>query len=235
MPQRPLLLVSVRNAQEAKLALAGGADIIDIKEPAHGPLGQADPAIWLAIEKVIAHQATLSIALGELVDHPSPSAVLLELPRSAQFIKIGLQGMAADPQGWSNGLLAYRVAYPQAKLVAVAYWDAPSVNAPSPQAVLDWAIAHQAAAFLIDTADKQQPGLLASPHDQPRLQAMLAQAQSHHLPVALAGRLVDERLRMAIKLNPDIIGVRSAACHGHDRQQIIDLAKVMALKKMLQP
>ena len=33
------LLVSVRNAAEATEALAGGASIIDVKEPLAGPLG----------------------------------------------------------------------------------------------------------------------------------------------------------------------------------------------------
>src|SRR5207237_10897019 len=34
------LLVSVRSATEAGAALEGGADLIDIKEPRHGPLGR---------------------------------------------------------------------------------------------------------------------------------------------------------------------------------------------------
>src|SRR5262249_6225382 len=41
----PRLLVSVRDVREAEAALAGGADLIDIKEPAHGPLGRADDAV----------------------------------------------------------------------------------------------------------------------------------------------------------------------------------------------
>ena len=33
------LLVSVRSAEEAEIALAGGADVIDVKEPRRGALG----------------------------------------------------------------------------------------------------------------------------------------------------------------------------------------------------
>ena len=36
----PGLLVSVRSAAEAATALAGGADLIDVKEPSRGPLGR---------------------------------------------------------------------------------------------------------------------------------------------------------------------------------------------------
>ena len=39
----PQLLVSVRNATEAAAAVLGGADILDVKEPANGPLGRGRP------------------------------------------------------------------------------------------------------------------------------------------------------------------------------------------------
>src|SRR5207244_7336185 len=40
------LLVSVRSAAEAETALAGGADVVDVKEPRRGALGPADPSVW---------------------------------------------------------------------------------------------------------------------------------------------------------------------------------------------
>ena len=43
------LLVSVRSAEEVSAALAGGADIIDAKEPARGSLGRVTPAVLSAI------------------------------------------------------------------------------------------------------------------------------------------------------------------------------------------
>ena len=44
----PALLVSVRDAAEAGNAVAGGAALIDVKEPARGALGRADDAIVAA-------------------------------------------------------------------------------------------------------------------------------------------------------------------------------------------
>ena len=41
------LLVSVVSADEARRALAGGADIIDVKDPREGPLGAPSPRIAL--------------------------------------------------------------------------------------------------------------------------------------------------------------------------------------------
>ena len=53
------LLVSVRSADEADAALAGGADLIDCKEPARGPLGVAEPEVVAAIlDRVAGQDAT---------------------------------------------------------------------------------------------------------------------------------------------------------------------------------
>ncbi len=47
----PSLLVSVRSGAEASTALAGGAAIIDVKEPLHGPLGRAPIAVCAKYEQ----------------------------------------------------------------------------------------------------------------------------------------------------------------------------------------
>jgi uncharacterized protein (UPF0264 family) len=39
------LLVSVANAAEARTALEGDADIIDVKDPSRGSLGMADASV----------------------------------------------------------------------------------------------------------------------------------------------------------------------------------------------
>ena len=45
-PAKPVgLLVSVRSVEEAKDALAAGADLIDVKDPAKGALGMAEAEI----------------------------------------------------------------------------------------------------------------------------------------------------------------------------------------------
>src|SRR6476620_4190786 len=64
----PGLLVSVRSAVEALAALAGGADVIDVKEPSQGSLGAADDNTISAVVRAVAGRAPVSAALGELVD-----------------------------------------------------------------------------------------------------------------------------------------------------------------------
>ena len=62
----PRLLVSVRDAAEAAAALAGGAALIDVKEPARGSLGRADAATIAAVVAAVGGRVPVSVALGEL-------------------------------------------------------------------------------------------------------------------------------------------------------------------------
>jgi (5-formylfuran-3-yl)methyl phosphate synthase len=64
------LLVSVRSASEVGAALAGGADIIDAKEPRHGSLGAVSRRTLASITAVVPPECPLSIALGDLTTQP---------------------------------------------------------------------------------------------------------------------------------------------------------------------
>ena len=66
------LLVSVRAGHEVAAALAGGADIIDAKEPARGSLGPVAPEVLRAISARVPESVPLSVALG---DFTAPDAV----------------------------------------------------------------------------------------------------------------------------------------------------------------
>src|SRR5262245_29672057 len=69
MPHPPSqLLISVRSAVEVEAALAGGADLIDIKEPRRGPLGPADPDIVADVLRAVGGRRPVSAACGELRD-----------------------------------------------------------------------------------------------------------------------------------------------------------------------
>jgi len=70
----PRLLVSVRNAEEALLAIRGGAHIVDVKEPVNGSLGRASLENLAAVAKCL----TVSIAdSGRAGDEPVPLSIAL--------------------------------------------------------------------------------------------------------------------------------------------------------------
>src|SRR5262245_3594654 len=128
------LLVSVRSAAEAGIALAGGADVIDIKEPSRGPLGAADPQSWSEVLHAVGGRAMVSAALGELQD-----AGVTKLAASAsglRFAKIGLAGCHTH-SGWLSRWQRVIGQLPPAVLpVPVAYADWPGAAAPSPSVAL---------------------------------------------------------------------------------------------------
>ncbi|HEX3498788.1 MAG TPA: (5-formylfuran-3-yl)methyl phosphate synthase, partial [Stellaceae bacterium] len=63
-------LASVRSAEEALLALMGGADIIDVKEPASGALGRVDGAVLREIADVLGGRCTVSATIGDVPLEP---------------------------------------------------------------------------------------------------------------------------------------------------------------------
>ena len=95
------LLVSVRDAAEARGALAGGADIVDVKEPSRGALGRADAAVWAEIAAVCraaspSPRTAMSVALGEATEHTGSAAVPV-VPAGVRWAKLGLAGLADGP------------------------------------------------------------------------------------------------------------------------------------------
>ena len=61
-----LFLASVRDAEEAELALHAGADIVDLKDPAQGALGALPPDTIAACVKQVAGRAPVSATIGDL-------------------------------------------------------------------------------------------------------------------------------------------------------------------------
>src|SRR3954452_14348343 len=101
--QAPGLLVSVRSAAEALSALAGGADVIDVKEPDRGSLGAADEETISAIVRAVDGRAPVSAALGELVDldkSPNGNAARI-LVDGVSLFKIGL-ARSATLDAWET-------------------------------------------------------------------------------------------------------------------------------------
>ena len=154
------LLVSVRSVAEAEAALRGGADWIDLKEPASGPLGAVDAEV---ARKVVAHargRASVSAAAGELIDWPTSSSRELLQVEGISQLKLGLS--ECRDRTWRDAWLAAQreIAAAGKELVAVIYADDVAAHSPAPAAVAALAIDAQCRWLLIDTFDKQGPTLL---------------------------------------------------------------------------
>jgi uncharacterized protein (UPF0264 family) len=210
---RPGLLVSVRDSREAVAALAGGAHVIDVKEPNRGSLGAADIETIAAVVRAVNGRAPVTAAAGELIDlierAPRP------MPDAISLFKIGLANCRALPDWQSHWLKVINAMWPRQyapkHAVAVAYADWQSANAPDPRDVLRAAVDTGCPALLIDTWNKSA-GALFDLWPAVELASFTETVKSQGLKLVLAGSLVGESFSAAAKLCPDLLAVRTAAC-----------------------
>jgi uncharacterized protein (UPF0264 family) len=202
------LLVSVRSAEEARLAIEGGAALIDVKEPHLGSLGAASPEVWRAVAETVDGTRRLSAALGELRDFLRIDASALA---SYHFAKLGLAGCADHPDWIDQWRTALRSLPPHVQPVAVAYADYATCAAPSPDEVLEVGHSLGCRALLIDTYDKSRGGLLGH-LSVTTLDSLVGAARRRRLLTVLAGSLNRDDVPRLLPLAPDFLAVRGAVC-----------------------
>ncbi len=220
------LLASVRSREEAALALAGGADLIDLKEPSRGALGALPPETVAELVRFVAGKRPVSATLGDLPMVPAllRSAAERLATSGVDYIKVGLYPSA-------QSLACVQALAPLARrgsrLVAVLFAD----RAP------DWGwLAEIAAAgfsgVMLDTADKRR-GSLRIHLDEEALSDFVGQARSRALTVGLAGSLGEEDIGPLKTLAPDFLGFRGALCGKGERTGEIDPARIAAIRARL--
>jgi uncharacterized protein (UPF0264 family) len=225
------LLVSVRSAAEAEVALDGGAALIDVKEPANGALGMAPLAVIGDVIRAVSGRAPVSAALGEARD--AWDFVPADIARQLAFVKYGCGGCdGADVAVWRATLARARRrladVHARCQVVVAAYADWQRARSPSPVQLCHLACEQRAGAFLLDTWGKDGSTLLD--WIPPRQIADLCcDCAAAGVPVALAGSLGAPQIRALLPLQPDWIAVRGAACVGVRRENHIDLGKVRGL------
>ena len=204
----PGLLVSVRNADEARAAALGGADVIDVKEPAAGPLGAATLSDIGRIVDAVARSQTVTVAAGELVD----DFPLEQLPTGVAIAKLGLAKTSGT--AWrSDSLRAVSRLPRKAAAALVAYADWRAAGSPLPEEVLSHAASMGCRGFVVDTWSKVGSCSLDL-LDVTRLKALIDDAHSLGLLIVLAGSITLERVEEAASYGPTFVGVRGAACVG---------------------
>jgi len=209
--------------------VAGGADIIDVKEPSRGSLGRAEPAVWQSVRAVVPRAIPVSVALGELNDwigtekpHVSASAWA-----GIDFCKLGLAGAPAD---WIERWARIRHDIRQRSIecpnwVAVVYLDWQAAHTPEPDAIISAAIeVPECRVVLFDTWSKAAGSRLDKSW-KPRVERVLNSGRT----VALAGSLDCPSIKRLKSWRPGIFAVRGAACTGGDRLASIESARVERL------
>jgi len=231
--RRPGLLVSVRNANEAQAAMAGGAQVIDIKEPEHGSLGAAAPEVIASVIRVVDGRTPVTAAAGELVD--LISSHLHPLPSGLSYFKIGLSACREIPNWREQWLGTMKALWPTEcapqHTVAVVYADWLRAKAPQPIEVLEAAIETGCPALLVDTWDKSAGGLFDH-WPEKKLIRFIESVQANSKLMVLAGSLVGASFSAAARLGPDLLAVRTAACES-GRTGTVSQERVASLNRAI--
>ena len=220
-----LLLASVTGSQEAELAIAHGADIIDLKDPAKGALGALEPLLVREAVKTIAGRRPASAVIGDLPMEPGviTAAVETMAATGVHYVKVGLfAGSKRDDCVAALAGLARRT-----KIVGVMFIDC------EPKQELIGLMAKSGfAGAMMDTARKDGRRLLDHA-DAVSIGDFVKAGHSHGLFTGLAGSLEAADIPRLLLLAPDYLGFRSALCDRHDRRAGLDPAALSRIRGLI--
>jgi hypothetical protein len=230
------LLVSPMNLEEARSALTGGADILDVKNPKEGSLGANFPWNIRAVAELAKGRVPVSATIGDL-DYKPGTASLAALGAAfsgADYIKAGLLGAKTADQAREmlEGIVrAVKDFDPQKKVVAAGYSDYERAGCLSPLLLAGAAKQAGAEVVMVDTAIKDGKSTFEF-MSQGDLEEFVALGRGYGLEVAVAGNIGFQHLEMLLRIDPDILGVRGIVCGG-DRSSSIKAELVKRLKLAL--
>lgn len=226
------LLVSVTSVEEAVEALRGGAEIIDVKNPAEGALGAPSPRILSAIVKRVPPSVEVSAAVGDVPNLPGTVALACAGAAAcgARYVKVGLYGTKRPEEALRvcEAAAEALACFDGVKLVVAGYADWARVGSINVLSVPSIAARVGANVVMVDTKIKDgktsfeflgRGGILR----------FIEEGHALGLKVAIAGSLGPREVGEACVLGADIVGVRSAACRGGRVKGRVDAAKVAAL------
>ncbi|MGB3919812.1 (5-formylfuran-3-yl)methyl phosphate synthase [Methanothrix sp.] len=230
------LLVSPMNMEEAHAALAGGADILDVKNPKEGSLGANFPWVIRSVAELAAGRVPVSATIGDLEFKPGTAslAALGAASSGADYVKAGLLGVKTQEQAEEmlNAIVrAVKELDPGKKVVASGYSDYSRAGSISPMLLPAAAFQAGADVVMMDTAIKDGRPTFDFMNEGD-LADFIKLGHSLDLEVALAGSIGFSHLPALTRLQPDIIGVRGIVCGG-DRRSAVKEELVAKVKSAL--
>ncbi|MGE4506760.1 MAG: (5-formylfuran-3-yl)methyl phosphate synthase [Desulfovibrionaceae bacterium] len=233
------ILVSVTSPEEVAEAVAGGADILDVKNPREGSLGAPQPHVVRAIREAAPAGFPVSVAIGDAPPLPGTMALaaLGAAACGADYVKIGLYGPAdpASAEAMVGAVCrAVRSVSPEARIMVAGYADGEPRGCLKVRDLPGAASRGGADGCMIDTLAKGEENLFSF-MDVDTLRDFLERCSELGLRSALAGRLNAAHAPLLRELQPDIAGFRSAVCGGDRAGGKVDAESVRRLQNLLNP
>ena len=226
--------MSSKDQKEALEAIAGGADIIDVKNPEEGALGASFPWVINRIKKKAPANIEVSCAIGDVPNLPCAVSLtaLGAATTGVDYIKVGLFGVKTKDEAiylMQKVTKAVKEYNSRIKVVVTGYADAEKIGSVDPLFAPEIAYVAKADVAMIDTAVKDGANLFTFLTIN-QLRSFVSISHAYGLKAALAGSLSKKDLSRIYASGADIVGFRGAVCSNGDRAtgQIIR-EKVMAL------
>lgn len=219
------MLASVNGGDEAEIALAGGADIVDLKDPAAGALGAVAIDVIRRTVGTVAGRKPVSAVAGDLPMEPDTIRAKAEeiAATGVDYVKIGF--FPSDDAAACAEALASLAA--RTRLIGVLFADL------QPDFGLLAVLArHGFHGAMLDTAKKDGRRLLDHlPPDQ--LHGFVDECRELGLKVGLAGSLEAPDIPRLLPMLPDFLGFRSALCDQSQREGAIELEAVRQIRELI--
>ncbi|MCC7412988.1 MAG: hypothetical protein IT495_15340 [Gammaproteobacteria bacterium] len=223
------MLASVTNVAEALLAVDGGADIIDLKDPARGALGALAPAGIARVVRALAGVRPLSATTGDgdeavtvIADRVAATAAL-----GVDLVKVGMPAGAAELDRLIDALAVQAAA--GLALVAVLAAE---------RGVDSRTVSRLGAAgfrgAMLDTLDKRR-GSLRTLLDDVAIGRFVAVARAAGLFTGLAGSLTLSDVPALLAHRPDFLGFRGALCARGRRGNEVEAHALRAVRASIPP
>ena len=222
------LLVSVVSVDEAQDAFAGGADIVDVKDPREGALGAPPPQVLSEVVRAVGGAVPVSVALGDLPDLPHTGALAARgaVACGAAYVKVGLRGVRSLERAVAVMTAVADAVGDEVAVIAVGYADALALDPPALDVALlpDVVGRTGIAGALVDTFVKDGRGLYGW-LPEAEVGELVARTRAAGGTFGVAGQL---RLGGLRRVDADVVGVRSAVCRDGNRTAELDAGLVAA-------
>ena len=231
-----MLMVSVQNLHEAKQAMQGHADIIDVKNLQEALVGSAKPTIFKSVRDAVPSEIHASLTLGVVPNQEGTVAMAVWAAgkMNATSVKVGF--MQAEYEKSVEILQASKEALEgtETKLIGSLFADNVLYKGGlDPHLMPKLARDGNCDGWLIDTLTKDGRNLFDFIPES-ELKDMVMEGKSDGMSTALSGHLKMSDLDELARVNPDIVGVRGAVCSRGDRDNGVYWESVAEFKHQVE-
>ena len=219
------MLASVSSPREAEIALAGGADIIDLKFRATDAPVAVKLGVVRATVAAIGRRRPVSAFIGDLAMGPGLTAAAVRemAATGVDYVTLGISSGGDTPVCIGElAEIASRVG-----LIAVFFADA------SPDLSLLPLLASSGfTGAMLDAQDKAA-GRLLDHFDVSRLHGFVDDCHKAGVLGGLAGSLETPDIPRLLALTPDLLGFRGALCGLEGAETTLDLGCIQAVRALI--